>query len=150
MILLIIGAGWWYHDIGSWKEVPSLELLYQYSTGTSYRTDSNGKVDADFYTWYSYFGPEDFWAPEQKEIYDACLNLYGFDFEHYTYILSYGFTIERLMYKGDYEEPKAQFGRVVHGTSCSADSVLLYRIPKIYLMPNPDRSDSFAYKFIQD
>ena len=127
-----------------------MELLYQYSSGSPYRTESNKKIEPDLYTWYSYFGPEDFWAPEHKEIYNACQKLYGFDFEQYTYILSYGFTIEKLSYQGDYAEPKARLGRVVHGTGCSPDAILLYRIPKAYLVPSEDRRDSHAYKFIQN
>ena len=106
-----------------------MELLYQYSSGSPYRTESNKKIEPDLYTWYSYFGPENFWAPEHKEIYNACQKLYGFDFDQYTYILSYGFTIEKLLYKGNYGEPKAQVARVVHGTGCSPDAILLYRIP---------------------
>ena len=127
-----------------------MELLYQYSSGSPYRTESNRKIEPDLYTWYSYFGPEDFWAPEHKEIYNACQKLYGFDFDQYTYILSYGFTIEKLSYQGDYAEPKARLGRVVHGTGCSPDAILLYRIPKAYLVPSEDRRDSHAYKFIQN
>ena len=80
VILLLLGVGWWYYDVGSWKEVPSMELLYQYSSGSPYRTESNKKIEPDLYTWYSYFGPENFWAPEHKEIYNACQKLYGFDF----------------------------------------------------------------------
>ena len=150
VILLLLGVGWWYYDVGSWKEVPSMELLYQYSSGSPFRTESNKKFDPDFYTWYSYFGPEDFRTPDHKAIYDACQKLYGFDFDQYTYILSYGFTIEKLSYQGDYAEPKARLGRVVHGTGCSPDAILLYRIPKAYLMPCEDRRDSYAYKFIQN
>ena len=127
-----------------------MELLYQYSSGYPFRTESNKKIEPDLYTWYSYFGPEDFWAPEHKEIYNACQKLYGFDFDQYTYILSYGFTIEKLSYQGDYAEPKARLGRVVHGTGCSPDAILLYRIPKAYLVPSEDRRDSHAYKFIQN
>ena len=127
-----------------------MELLYQYSSGSPYRTESNKKIEPDLYTWYSYFGPENFWAPEHKEIYNACQKLYGFDFDQYTYILSYGFTIEKLSYQGDYAEPKARLGRVVHGTGCSPDAILLYRIPKAYLVPSEDRRDSYAYKFIQN
>lgn len=127
-----------------------MELLYQYSSGSPYRTESNKKIEPDLYTWYSYFGPENFWAPEHKEIYNACQKLYGFDFDQYTYILSYGFTIEKLSYQGDYAEPKARLGRVVHGTGCSPDAILLYRIPKAYLVPSEDRRDSHAYKFIQN
>ena len=127
-----------------------MELLYQYSSGSPYRTESNKKIEPDLYTWYSYFGPEDFWAPEHKEIYNACQKLYGFDFDQYTYILSYGFTIEKLSYQGDYAEPKARLGRVVHGTGCSPDAILLYRIPKAYLVPSEDRRDSHACKFIQN
>ena len=127
-----------------------MELLYQYSSGSPYRTESNKKIEPDLYTWYSYFGPENFWAPDHKEIYNACQKLYGFDFDQYTYILSYGFTIEKLSYQGDYAEPKARLGRVVHGTGCSPDAILLYRIPKAYLVPSEDRRDSHAYKFIQN
>ena len=127
-----------------------MELLYQYSSGSPFRTESNKKIEPDLYTWYSYFGPENFWAPEHKEIYNACQKLYGFDFDQYTYILSYGFTIEKLSYQGDYAEPKARLGRVVHGTGCSPDAILLYRIPKAYLVPSEDRRDSHAYKFIQN
>ena len=130
VILLLLGVGWWYYDVGSWKEVPSMELLYQYSSGYPFRTESNKKFDPDFYTWYSYFGPEDFRTPDHKAIYDACQKLYGFDFDQYTYILSYGFTIEKLLYKGNYGEPKfccIVFPRLI---------LCLARIAEIHMLTN--------------
>lgn len=150
IFLVLFGVWWWYLDEGSWKQVPSIELLYQYSSGTPYRTETNEKIDADFFTWYSYFSPEEFYAPEHKAIYEAYLNIDGFDFDRYTYILSYGFSIEQLLYKGEYEEPRAKWARVVHGVNCSADSILLYRIPKSHLNPFPDRRSTHGYKFVLD
>lgn len=138
-----------WHDVWSWKPVPSLELLYDYSSGFHFRTDENEKFDKNMYSWYSYFKPDDFNTPELQEIYDYYDRTAGFDFENYTYIVSFGFTIEQLLYKGDYDMRKLHSGRVTHGVDCNPDSMLLYRIPKTYLEPNPDRTSSYAYRFIK-
>ena len=74
-------------------------------------------------------------------------SLVGFDFSQYTYILSYGFSIEYLYCKQP-DAKKMQYGKVVHDVNCLPNEVLLYRVPRVYIEPNPDRTDSFSYKFI--
>lgn len=126
-----------------------MRLFKQYSSPVEYRKENYEKIDLDYYSWYSYFHAEEFcWHPTNKEIYEAYLQIDDFDFDKYTYILSFGFTIEQLLYKGNYDQPKLRQARVVHGTGCSANSILLYRIPKIYLEPFSDRRDNWGYKFI--
>ena len=99
------------------------------------------------YTWRTFFHHDDVVSSEEKLIYNQYNSLVGFDFSQYTYILSYGFSIEYLYCKQP-DAKKMQYGKVVHDVNCLPNEVLLYRVPRVYIEPNPDRTDSFSYKFI--
>ena len=143
--LLICKFVWWF-DIGSWCSLP-IELCYTHASDFSFRDKNNNKAEADMYTWRTFFHPDDFVSSEEKLIYNQYNSLVGFDFSQYTYILSYGFSIEYLYCKQP-DAKKMQYGKVVHDVNCLPNEVLLYRVPRVYIEPNPDRTDSFSYKFI--
>ena len=92
--LLICQFVWWF-DIGSWCSLP-IELCYTHASDFSFRDKNNNKAEADMYTWRTFFHPDDFVSSEEKLIYNQYNSLVGFDFSQYTYILSYGFSIEYL------------------------------------------------------
>lgn len=145
LALLICQLVWWF-DIGSWRSLP-IELCYTHASTFFFRDENDKKVEADMYTWRTFFHPDDFASSEEQLIYNQYDSLVGFEFSKYTYILSYGFSIEHLYCKNP-DAKKMQYGKVVHGTNCLPNEVLLYRVPKVYIEPNPDRTDSFSYKFI--
>ena len=95
--LLICQFVWWF-DIGSWCSLP-IELCYTHASDFSFRDKNNNKAEADMYTWRTFFHPDDFVSSEEKLIYNQYNSLVGFDFSQYTYILSYGFSIEYLYCK---------------------------------------------------
>mgnify|MGYP001518619502 CR=1 FL=1 len=92
--LLICQFVWWF-DIGSWCSLP-IELCYTHASDFSFRDKNNNKAEADMYTWRTFFHPDDFVSSEEKLIYNQYNSLVGFDFSQYTYILSYGFSIEYI------------------------------------------------------
>lgn len=149
-VVLLQGAGWWYHDVGAWKREPSMALVCRYSSGTPCRTAENRKADADSCAGYSCFDPEECRAAGHRAVYDACLNLHSFDVDRCTCILSCGFTIGQRLHKGDDTAPRVQHGRTVHGTGCGADAAPLCRIRQMLPWPNPDRRDSLACRVIRE
>ncbi len=146
-LLLSVFLYIWWREIGRWKTLTP-ELLMIYSSDYSFRNENDQKTDPDLFTWYSFFKPEDFSGNlEDKSIYTKYCQLQSFDFSNYTYILSYGWTIEKLYYTGQFAEPRMRAARVLHGTNCKANEILLYRIPHIYIEPNNNRRSTYGYKF---
>lgn len=148
VLVLIFLIFWWWFDYGSWHEVP-IEYLTQFTTDFSFRNADGKKVEPDMWTWYSYFSEDSFSYEEiDKMIFEEYNKAEEFDFTKYTYILSFGFTIEQLLAKGDIQVGKHN-AKVVHGLGCLPNSILLYRIPHCLIYPNPDRRSTFSYRFLK-
>lgn len=138
---------WWF-DYGSWHPIP-IEYLEQFPTEVTFRNTHNEKREANMYTWHSYFTAIDLYGsnPIHRRIYEQYQKTNQFDFSTYTYILSFGFTIEQLMIKGDLNEDREHIAKAIHGYNCPPNAILLYRIPKSWVVPSEDRRSRFHYIF---
>ena len=140
--MIFIGY-WWWHDYGSWFIIRT-EFIEEYTSEACFRNMNDDKIDPDMFTWYPFFSEQDFcYNAEDKRIYDYFISKgIVFDFSAYTYILSFGFTIEELYGKGNLEVGE-HTARIVQGINCSPNAILLYRAPKSYIYPSSDRKSNY-------
>lgn len=151
-LVVIILSGVWL--VWTYKFSLPFEFETSVDLGFVYRDEEGNKTDPYGFRWYTVS------QKPYTEIGETTLRrfvgpAYALDFDHYTYILVEGCTLQRLMYTLPIKA-YAEYGYtklpafVELGLDCSPSAVNIYRTPKKWLdVPTKERLDSPAEKIIK-